>query len=105
MIFTLSSKSIGLLLWSANHTLIDWNSALVVFNIVNEWDAIVTNWPNYTSGKKVNKTLDACDNCYWLNQNVLKIPQQILILVHLHCLYLDQLPNKFIVSGDNNSNL
>ena len=38
----------------------DWNSALVVFNIVNEWGATVINWPNCLSGTKVNNTLDAC---------------------------------------------
>ena len=50
------------------------------------------------------------DNCYLLDYNALKQPQQILVLVHLLYLYLDQhlffvLPNSFNVSGDNNSSL
>ena len=50
------------------------------------------------------------DNCYLLDYNALKQVQQILILVHLLHLYLDQhfffvLPNRLIVSEDNNSNL
>ena len=38
----------------------DWNSALVGFNIVNEWGEILINWPNFLSGTKVKNTLDAC---------------------------------------------
>ena len=38
----------------------DWNSALVVFSIVNKWGEIVINWPNCLLGTKVNNTLDAC---------------------------------------------
>ena len=41
--FTLSSISTGMLFQSVNHALMDWNSALVVFNIVNEWGATVIN--------------------------------------------------------------
>ena len=50
------------------------------------------------------------DNCYSLGYNALKHFQQILVLVRLLHIYLDQplffvLPNSFIVSEDNNSNL
>ena len=38
----------------------DQNSGFVVFSIVNEWDAIVTNWPNCLFGTNVNKNLNAC---------------------------------------------
>ena len=38
----------------------DWNSALVVFSIVNEWGKIVINWLNCLLGTKVDNTLDAC---------------------------------------------
>ena len=38
----------------------DWNSALVVFSIVNIWDEIVINWPNCLIGAKEDNTLDAC---------------------------------------------
>ena len=35
----------------------DEKSVFVVFNNVNEWGAIVINWPNFLFGKKVNSTL------------------------------------------------
>ena len=38
----------------------DWNSALVVFSIVNKWGELVVNLPNCLLGTKVNNTLDAC---------------------------------------------
>ena len=38
----------------------DWKNALVVFNVVNKWGAIVINCLNCLSGTKVNNTLDAC---------------------------------------------
>ena len=57
---TLSFISNGLLSWFVSHTSIDWNSELVVFNTVNEWDVIVNNCPNCLLGIKINKTLDAC---------------------------------------------
>ena len=41
----------------------NWNPALVVFNIVNGWGATVINWPNCWSDTKVNNTLDVC---WWL---------------------------------------
>ena len=60
VIFTLFSISSGLLSLSVNHNSTDWNSALVVFSIINEWGEIVINWPNCLLGTKVNNTLDAC---------------------------------------------
>ena len=38
----------------------DWNSALVVFSIVNEWVEIMINWPNCLLDTKVSNTLDSC---------------------------------------------
>ena len=38
----------------------DWNSALVVLSIVNEWVEIVINWPKCLSDTKVHNTLDVC---------------------------------------------
>ena len=38
----------------------DWNSALVVFSIVNEWGETVIKWPNCLLSTRVNNTLDAC---------------------------------------------
>ena len=32
----------------------DWNSALVVYDIVTEWGAILIHWPSYLQGTKVN---------------------------------------------------
>ena len=58
--FTLSSISSGMLFWSVNHTLMDWNSALAVFKIVNEWGATGINWSNCLSGTEVKKTFDSC---------------------------------------------
>ena len=58
--FTLSSISSGLLFWSVNHNWTDWNSSLVVFNIVNKCGEIVINWRNCLLGAKVNNALDAC---------------------------------------------
>ena len=43
VIFTLSAISTGLLFWSVNHNWMDWNSALVVFSIINKWGEIVIN--------------------------------------------------------------
>ena len=60
VIFTLSSTSSDLLFWSGNCTWMNWNSALVVSNIANEWVEIVVNWPNCLLVTKVNNTLDAC---------------------------------------------
>ena len=57
----LSSISSGLLFWSVNHNSMNWNCALVVFHIANEWGEIVINWPNHLLATKVNNTLDA----YW----------------------------------------
>ena len=59
VIFTLSSISSGPLLWSVNHDSIAWNSALVVFSIVNKWGEIVIKWPNCLLFTKVNNTIDA----------------------------------------------
>ena len=72
VIFISSSISNGLLFCFVNQTSMDWNPALVVFNIVNEWGAIVINWPNCLLGTKVNNTLMLVDDCYWLNYNVVK---------------------------------
>ena len=58
MLFSISS---GLLFWSVNHNWINWNSALVVFSIVEKWGETVINWPNCLLSTKVNNTLDA----YW----------------------------------------
>ena len=60
VIFTLSSMSSGLLVWSVKHNWIDWNSGLEVFSIVNKWGEIAINKPNYLLGTKVNNTLEAC---------------------------------------------
>ena len=38
----------------------DENPVFFVFNIVNEWGAIVINWRDCLFGTKVNNTLDAC---------------------------------------------
>ena len=38
----------------------DEKSIFFVFRIVNEWGAILINWPNYLLGAKVNDTLDVC---------------------------------------------
>ena len=37
----------------------DWNSALVVFSIINKWGKAVINWPNCLLGTKVKNALDA----------------------------------------------
>ena len=37
-----------------------WNSAFVVFSIVNEWGDILINRPNRLFGTRVNNTLGAC---------------------------------------------
>ena len=38
----------------------DWKNALVIFNVVNKWGAIVINCANCLSSTKVNDALDAC---------------------------------------------
>ena len=38
----------------------DVNFVFVIFNIVNEWGAIVVNCPNCLFYTKVNNTLDTC---------------------------------------------
>ena len=43
VIFTLPSISRGLLFQSLNHTWTDWNSALVIFSIVDKWGETVIN--------------------------------------------------------------
>ena len=60
VILTLSSISSCLLFWSINHASMNENSVFAVFNIVNEWCAIVINGLNCLFGTKVNNTLDAC---------------------------------------------
>ena len=60
VILTLSSISSCLQFWSVNHSSIDENSVFVVFSIVNEWGAIVIDWPNWLFDTKVNNILDAC---------------------------------------------
>ena len=75
----------------------DWNSALVVFNSVNEWGIKVIICANCLSGTKANNILDTCWQflltklqCTTLYNKDVKQLQQILILVHFHHLYLDQ---------------
>ena len=110
VVFKVSSISSGLLSWSANHNWIGWNSALVVFSIVNKWDKIVINWPNYLLGTKVNNTLDACwklllarmqcikttstDSSFGTSSPSLSLSASFFVL-----------PNSFIISVDNNSSL
>ena len=60
IIFTYTSISSGLLLWSVNHTWMDWNHGLVVFSIIDTWGEIVINWLNCLLGTKINNTLDTC---------------------------------------------
>ena len=59
----------------------DQNSVLVVFNIVNEWGAMVINCPNCWLGTKVWMFIDDfymypilqmfADSFYWLNYDML----------------------------------
>ena len=61
VILTLSSISKGTIFWSVNQTSVDENSVFVVFSIINECGAILSNCPNCLFGKKVNNTFDD----YW----------------------------------------
>ena len=54
------TTSSGLLFWSVNHTSLNENSTLVVFNTVNDWGAIVINCPNFLSGTNGNENFDTC---------------------------------------------
>ena len=57
--FTLSSISNDLRVWSVNHTSIYENSELNIFKYMQSLGEIY-NWPNYLLGINVKKTLESC---------------------------------------------
>ena len=60
MIFILSSISIGLELWSVNHTSIYENSELKAFKNIKSFIEISVNWPNDLLEINGYKTLESC---------------------------------------------
>ena len=99
----------GSLFWSASHTSIDENCVFIVLRIVNKCVDILIKCPNCLFGTKVNNTFDAyqwllftrlqCTKTTSTNSNFSTSPS----LSWLTSFFV--LPNSFVVSDDNNSNL